>query len=377
MDHRRPSTSPHLVSPPARVTCGPVAALLVLACGAPGVDASGHEGDPPQRALVAVAGMGAKPGVEAAYPQAPDRTGKRWNGGYALLSTRGGLHAILGDSQARKAAHGPLRLLASQDHVVHARAHDGDLDPDLLALRGGTVEVVTDEGAVCEARVGGLDYRVDLIPDGYEWELWEELPTAEQRAEAIWRSAYSRSVSAQLRLTSPQTCAGQPLFMRERDGRSLQVARPLQEVPDRATLMAAFRALPRYQAIQAEYLREDGLLPERTADEPSLWEDYERTPSLQAFRFEDGVTYVSIAVPEVGCSAWDPALWAVFELGADQPPKLVHSSQTLAPYGVRLMLRQSSGDLQYIVDEGYRGTSAVTGQQRLASWAPEFHGCGC
>lgn len=357
------------------------AVTLVSAVPTPGLSLA--RSAPTRSAPSAAAGPVAVEGVgdleQAEVARDGDERPSGWGPGVWLVSDRGGPRLMLEEASERPTHHGRLRLPAADGFVVQARARPRDLPEAHRALVGAQVVVMTSAGAQCAARVDGVDYQMDVVPDGHEWERWEELAQHDPAhspkskgalAHAIWQSGQTTWLTASIRL--PEDCRGEPLVARLLDTPAIEISRRVSLGSDRNRVLAAFRALPAYRAIADEHAtarEEDRALPAR-------WDEEGREVQLRAFELA-GKRYASISVPPLGCSAWDPTLWAIFEVGPGTL-KTVHVSQLVAPTSVEALARDPKRGLVFVVhDDLTVGLSAVAGEERLLNWSSEFHGCGC
>lgn len=314
-----------------------------------------------------------------------------WTTGFALMARGGGAHAVVGVTEDSDLLHARPRLFDRNDHIVHAAISNHDLPPYAHPWRARRVEVVTDQGARCDATVRSFHYRVDLVPD-YEEELrWNghsEDPEEQlhplrgaPRAAAIWEAATTRTVTARLRFDDRRACLGEPLYVRQASRTPARIARPLTAVPRRAEVLHAFRSLPAYLETQAEYAHVMGHADTDRLPGAPRWDEQEREVVVQAFSFDgEQSALVSVTIPWIPCGGPDWGMWAVFRVpaeGAGRPEAITVSSRAV-PDRVLLVLGGDGTELDYLIEEGAFGdVSVIRGEERLASWSREFHGCGC
>lgn len=311
--------------------------------------------------------------------------GTTWGPGLTLVSGGAAPRLLLEQRDKRPLRHGALEAVAGGGYAVEAAVPEADLPEHARVLSARSLTVITDRGERCETTVQDFAYRVDIIPDSHELDEWAAsdrdpraaTATPDAPPQAVWQSAYGHWVTARLAPTEGSACAGTPLFAVPAGVDGLRVATPDSPPPAEA-VAKAFRALPEYAAIQREYARyieAEGLQDELAP----VWELSDREPVVEAFTLA-GQRYVSVSVPFAGCSPWDPGLWAVFHwpTEAGGQPQAIVVSTVQAPQSVRAIVRVGSEPLDFLVQEDFtEGVTVLRGERRLASWAREFHGCGC
>ena len=142
-------------------------------------------------------------------------------------------------------------------------------------------------------------------------------------------------------------------------------------------MLAAFRKLPRYRALQAECVQHG----ECAQDEQS-GVVADRPIDLRAFRFpNDSSVYVVASLAGATCSDWGDPLSAIFVLGTapSAKPTLYRVNEgTELGYPQLMVHAGGDGGLQLV---GYRllGELELIDEQGSSRqlWQTHFVGCGC
>jgi hypothetical protein len=215
-------------------------------------------------------------------------------------------------------AEGPATLAADGSAtrgVVLAR-----LPKTLRGWLGRAVKVLGATGTVCETRLQRFALRAQVTPDPRTAEYWEgcaDGPTMppEMIAQEVWRLSAVGGRSLVAEFSTP--CKGALLAV-DPDLPPPAIAAPEPAAADvGAAVLAAFRALPAYAALQARFHAQH---PETQ----EAWDDRDarRTVSRLALPGRPEILFVSV---EAGsdCSAFSASLSAVWAAGPTGPSKVL------------------------------------------------------
>ena len=179
----------------------------------------------------------------------------------------------------------------------------------LRAWLGRPVKVLGANGAVCETRLQRFLIHAEITPDLTTAEHWEGCAdgpslTPEAVSAEVWRLSATSGRSLVAEFSAP--CKGALLAV-DPDRAAPAIASPEPASADLgAALMAAFRGLPEYQAIQARF----------QAQHPELdgaWDDHESKRSISTLQLP-GQARLSFVSEEVGngCHGFSASLSALW-----------------------------------------------------------------
>ncbi len=289
--------------------------------------------------------------------------------GVALASSIGGIRALLGTAYGE---HGPMRVLEQENMVLAlASAHEPALDARSRAWRGRRVRVLTSANQQCSGRVASFEL-------ASQWIWKDELFAPEAKpSETEVRNALSGalgSVVARVALDRPDSCRGRPLLIQEAAQAAPRVARTLRHVPRQREILAAFRSLPRYRALQTECLQ-PGDCSQDEAGTPIV-----RDIELKAFEFpRDRAVYVVASLALGGCGDWAPPMSAIFKLAPGRAPTLHRVNDETALGAPVLLLDVARDGKLELVTTRYAGELELVDEQGASrrAWSTHFIGCSC
>ena len=273
-------------------------------------------------------------------------------------------------------ASGPPRLV-DKASAPYLATRPADAAPDAAKWKGRTVALYGADGKRCDATVESLALVGGGTPHFGEVARWDDDPdmpggkwTPEQRAQAIYDTSEPYLVGA---LTVPAGCT--PVFHVERGTPVVFERRGPMVAPDKLEIaaMAAFRALPAYKAIQADWTgtyKGDG--------------EWSVQPTITYF-VQGGTRFVAVNASEGdGCGDFSGSLWAFFEEGQGGAVRLVSDPQagTFTPTAV--FDSDGDGRVEVIADADgwgvYQTYLAPSGKGLLAPASQikfPFNDCGC
>lgn len=300
--------------------------------------------------------LGAPP--EASPSEAP--AGLLPHGLHFVISGREHAFVVL-DSAGDEAGAGPVELVSGDDSAevqTYRVALDEPLGPEPFVLFGH-------EGEKC--RVAADDVGV-LRRAGFET-AWGWKESEARDPEHAWQLGESGALLVARVRSAPESCRG-AVWASSGVARTPSVfARVDERAP--AAALAAYRQLPEYQAIQAEY--DEPAEPEPRPAGP--WDRYQgATPTFQLFRqASTGRTLVLVsAAAGAGCGDFGASLWALFERRA--AGLLVRAvGRDDAPTDVL----DADGDGNFELFSGEHASFVSDGERVPVDIDVPFSGCGC
>lgn len=228
----------------------------------------------------------------------------------ALKRAGGRLFAVLDRGEFSNIVTGPAQFL---DWTASLRAVSEELTPEKAkAVHTGSFTLLSPSGTSCETTVKGVHVLANVFPHFGELQRWRgELgePAAEREkiAADLWRMAGDAGRFLVAELENKAECntaifgrpttstAPAPLTSKEADSGTAAVA------------LAAFRKLPAYQAIQAQFIKEG---------KRGTWENYaDAKPRVTLFQNADGAYVAVSAAAGEGCADFYGETWAIWQLG--------------------------------------------------------------
>lgn len=307
-------------------------------------------------------------------------------GGFAFVVDLGGPRAMVGAATGPAPQHGPLEQLTIKDGYAVEASITGAPPPELAAYEGKAVQLTMTNGAPCRAKLADAHYVVQVVPHFGEVEMWQEAAAKGQTidvASEVWDMAWHKNLALRVKLDEPAVCRGQALFLQDADAAPPQTAVKAEQVPREPDVLAAFRQLKSYAAMQAAYEAERGKPPAPGADPAARW-DSTAVTKLDAFRFADASdTIVALRInPNVGCGVEDPSTWAVFAVPDDakKAPRMIKDLNDDVPGEIVLVLDlERDGTLEYVVRDLLKTSwSLVTSNHEvLVTWALDYQDCPC
>ena len=234
-----------------------------------------------------------------------------------------GIGLVLSPTASADWAQGPARAVR-RAAVARRDVLEEKLPEPLKAWKGRKVALYGPQGKVCEGAVTGLALLAEAVPhfgivQGWNGEQGERKLTDDQTAEEIWRLAADRGRRlVGLLDVDAGKCAG-ARFGRDaaRSAPAVYRANPA-DGPLGATALAAFRALPAYQAVTRQF---------RSEGKAGDWETYSGgKPTIITYVHPDaGTRYVLLhAEAGSGCGDFRGELWAIWQVtGPLAKPTLV------------------------------------------------------
>jgi len=215
-------------------------------------------------------------------------------------------------------ADGPLALAGNNS--VTRSVPVTRLPQTLRGWLGRPVKVLGASGAVCETRLQRFALRAQITPDPRTAEHWEGCAdgppiSPETIAQEIWR--LSTVGGRQLIAEFSAPCKGALLAV-DPDLPAPAIAAPEPASAEvGAAVMAAFRRLPAYTALQARF----------RAEHPELegaWDDRDarRSISKLALPGRPELLFVSVEAGS-GCTGFSASLSALWQAGPDGPSKVL------------------------------------------------------
>jgi len=216
-------------------------------------------------------------------------------------------------------AEGPLTLTGDGSSATRSVALTR-LPKALRSWLGRPVKVLGASGAVCETRLQRFALRAKITPDPRTAEYWEgcaEGPAMppETIAQEIWRLSAVGGRTLIAEFSAP--CKGALLAV-DPNLPAPAIAAPEPAAAEvGAKVMAAFRRLPAYAALQARFRAE-------RPDQEGAWDDRDarRSVSKLALPGRPELLFVSV---ETGsdCTGFSASLSALWEAGPDGPSKVL------------------------------------------------------
>lgn len=233
-----------------------------------------------------------------------------------VISDEGGYHLVLREEVEAQWIGGPPRTLSSGDPlVVQREVNVSQLPPELAAWQNQRVDLYSIAGPLCETTITGFSLLGRL---GYAW--FEERPTKTDPAIDLW--SQSKENGQQLLVANiaipEEECPGAS-WARLSALPEPQIIEAFPVGGDFAEkAVKAFRKLPAYKKIQAEYQSLLNAMGE--FNEKSLWDEMEGSyPEVWIMRTDLGPTLVWISA-ETGVFDCDGPMFrlkAAFTTGSD------------------------------------------------------------
>ena len=215
-------------------------------------------------------------------------------------------------------ADGPLTLAG--DNSATRGVSLTRLPQALRAWLGRPVKVLGASGAVCETRLQRFALRAQITPDPRTAEHWEgcadgpPIPPA-TIAEEIWR--LSAVGGRQLIAEFSAPCKGALLAV-DPNLPAPAIAAPEPAAAEvGAAVMAAFRRLPAYAALQARFRTEHPELE-------GAWDDRDARRSVSRLSLPGGPELLFVSVEAgTGCAGFSASLSALWQAGPEGPSKVL------------------------------------------------------
>ncbi|HEY0463640.1 MAG TPA: hypothetical protein VGC79_05500, partial [Polyangiaceae bacterium] len=216
-------------------------------------------------------------------------------------------------------AEGPLTLTGGGSSATRSVAL-ARLPQALRSWLGRPVKVLGATGAVCETRLQRFTLRAKVTPDPRTAEFWEGCADGpamppETIAKEIWRlsAVGGRTLIAEFSLP----CKGALLAVDPNLPAPAIAAPEPAPAENGSAVLAAFRALPAYAALQVRFRAEH-------PDQDGAWDDRDarRNVSKLALPGQPELLFVSV---ETGgdCTGFSASLSAIWEAGANGPSKVL------------------------------------------------------
>ncbi|MEI9953766.1 MAG: hypothetical protein WDO74_33505 [Pseudomonadota bacterium] len=216
-------------------------------------------------------------------------------------------------------AEGPLTLTGAGSSATRSVALTR-LPQGLRGWLGRPVKVLGASGAVCETRLQRFALRAQVTPDPRTAEHWEGCADGpamppETIAQEIWRLSAVGGRTLIAEFSAP--CKGALLAV-DPNLPVPAIAAPEPAAPEvGAAVLAAFRALPEYAALQTRFRAEH-------PDVEGAWDDRDarRSVSKLALPGRPELLFVSVETGS-GCTGFSASLSALWEAGPSGPSKVL------------------------------------------------------
>ncbi len=216
-------------------------------------------------------------------------------------------------------AEGPLTLTGGGSSATRGVALSR-LPKALRDWLGRPVKVLGASGAVCETRLQRFALRAQITPDPRTAEHWEGCADGpamppETIAKEIWRLSAVGGRTLIGEFSAP--CKGALLAV-DPNSPAPAIAAPEPAAAEvGAAVMASFRALPAYAALQARFRAEH-------PDRDGAWDDRDarRSVSKLALPGRPELLFVSVEAGS-GCTGFSASLSALWEAGPSGPSKVL------------------------------------------------------